>query len=179
MCLAGCTCNHTQDTAVFNQKLHKVYVDFGVQLCKCLRSNLTRMVLEDLPVDPFLARNTTLGYTRILGYIHVQWSETMTIRTTLYTRAELLSACNQSAIRPEHCLWKPLCELGLSKRGPTAHGCCGGARKWRIIQDSGWQKVHPEPATLGCLQSEPAKPKINAQRATHFCSYGSSGLHTP
>ena len=50
---------------------------------------------------------------------------------------ELLNrtTANQLAINPlDHCLWKTLCELGLSRRGPTASGSRGGAKRQRSIR---------------------------------------------
>ena len=48
-------------------------------------------------------------------------------------RAELLSTRSRTATKLDHCLWKPLRELGLSKKELTARGCRGSSRK-RIIR---------------------------------------------
>ena len=74
----------------------------------------------------------------------VQW--TMTEHN--YTRTELLNlkACHPSTKPLGHGVWKTLCELGLSTRGPTPCGCRGGSQKQRNIDTvvgnrptRGWQ----------------------------------------
>ena len=82
-----------------------------------------------------------------------------------YSRTALLNlrACQQSPIKPiGHSVWRTICELGLSTRGPTTRGCRGGTRKQRNIKivvgnrpTSGFQHRTICPANLMSLPRRP------------------------